>query len=309
MTLMFDLAGKKVWVAGHRGMVGSAIVRRLSRESCKVVTYDIDCTYPIDVDHIYATVRPDAVIVAAARVGGILANSIWPADFLVQNLRIAETMITGASPYGVKLLFLGSSCIYPREAPQPMKEEYLLTGPLEPTNEWYALAKIAGIKLCQAYRRQYGCDFISVLPTNLYGPGDKFDPEHGHVIPALMAKMHAAKLNSLSSVEIWGTGEARREFLHVDDCADACVHLLKYYSDALPVNVGCGEDLSIAELAMMIRDIVGYEGDLVWDSSRPNGPPCKLLDRSRILARGWEPQIDLESGLRSTYEWYSQQCA
>jgi GDP-L-fucose synthase len=251
--------------------------------------------------------RPQAVVLAAAKVGGILANDRYPAEFLYDNLMIEANVIHAAQRTGVeKLLFLGSSCIYPKLAPQPMPEEALLEGQLEPTNQWYAIAKIAGIKLCQAYRRQWGCDFISAMPTNLYGPGDNFDLMSSHVVPALIAKMHAAKVAGADEVEIWGTGRPRREFLHVDDLADACVHLLKVYSGELHVNVGCGADLTIAELAEAIRRVVGFGGRLRYDTSRPDGTPQKLLDTSRLTALGWRPRIALDDGLADAYRWYRE---
>jgi GDP-L-fucose synthase len=304
----FDLAGKRVWVAGHRGMVGSALLRRLEQESCGILTVgreDCDLRRQEHVEHWMSLQRPDVIVVAAARVGGILANDSYPADFLYDNLMIEANVIDAAFRAGVhKLLFLGSSCIYPKFAPQPMPEESLLDGQLEPTNQWYAVAKIAGIKLCQAYRRQHGCDFISAMPTNLYGPGDNFDLLGSHVVPALIRKMHEAKLASKAEVEIWGTGRPRREFLHVDDLADACIHLLKVYSDESHINIGSGEDLTIGELAEMVRRVVGFGGRLGYNAERPDGTPRKLLDTSRLKALGWRPKIPLETGLSQTYRWY-----
>lgn len=306
----FSLAGKKVWVAGHRGMVGSALVRRLEREDCAILTVgrqQCDLKRQAQVEAWLEEARPDAVIVAAAKVGGILANDTYPADFLYDNLMIEANVIYAAHQVGVaKLLFLGSSCIYPKLAPQPMPEDCLLTGPLEPTNQWYAIAKIAGIKLCQAYRRQHGRDFISAMPTNLYGPGDNFDLMSSHVVPALIAKMHAAKEAGAAEVEIWGTGQPRREFLHVDDLADACVHLLEVYSDEPHVNVGCGADLTIAELAETVRGVVGFKGALRFNPERPDGTPRKLLDVSRLTSLGWRPRIGLEEGLADAYRWYRE---
>ena len=294
-------------------MVGSALVRRLQREPCEILTVaraECDLRRQAAVEGWLDGARPDVVIVAAATVGGILANATRPAEFLYDNLMIAANVIEAARAVGVaKLLFLGSSCIYPKLAPQPLKEEYLLDGRLEPTNEWYAVAKIAGIKLCQAYRRQWGCDFIGALPTNLYGPGDDFDPQSGHVVPALIAKMHAAKAAGAPEVEIWGTGRPRREFLHVDDLADACVRLLEAYSDEAPINVGCGADLTIAELAEKVRAVVGFEGRLRFDPERPDGTPQKLLDVSRLAALGWRPRIPLDRGLAATYRWYVEHMA
>ena len=311
VPVIYPIAGKRVWVAGHRGMVGSALVRRLEREDCEVLTatrQECDLGRQDQVERWMGRTRPQAVIVAAAKVGGILANDRYPAEFLYDNLMIEANLIQTARRVEVeKLLFLGSSCIYPKHAPQPMPEECLLTGPLEPTNQWYAIAKIAGIKLCQAYRRQWGCDFISAMPTNLYGPGDNFDLMSSHVVPALIAKMHAAKTAGAGEVEIWGTGRPRREFLHVDDLADACVHLLRVYSDEMHVNVGCGQDLAIAELAEKVRAVVGFEGHLRYDSERPDGTPRKLLDTARLTALGWQPKIALEDGLAAAYRWYREQ--
>jgi GDP-L-fucose synthase len=305
---LFQLAGKTVWVAGHRGMVGSALVRRLARVDCEVLIVArerCDLRRQAEVERWLGEARPEVVMLAAARVGGILANATYPAEFLYDNLMIEANVVHAAHQVGVqKLLLLGSSCIYPKLAPQPIKEEYLLDGPLEPTNEWYAVAKIAGIKLCQAYRRQHGCDFICAMPTNLYGPGDNFDTLSGHVVPALIARMHQAKSAGAGEVEIWGTGRPRREFLHVDDLADACVHLLEVYSEEAPVNVGCGADLSVAELAEQIRAVVGFTGRLRYDRERPDGTPQKLLDISRLEALGWRARIRLEEGLAATYRWY-----
>jgi GDP-L-fucose synthase len=304
----YSLAGKRIWVAGHRGMVGGALVRRLEREDCEVLTVtrqECDLKRQEQVERWMGGARPQAVVVAAAKVGGILANDSYPAEFLYDNLMIEANLIHSAQRVGVeKLLFLGSSCIYPKFAPQPMSEDCLLTGPLEPTNEWYAIAKIAGIKLCQAYRRQYGCDFISAMPTNLYGPGDNFDLLSSHVVPALIAKMHHARRSGAAEVEIWGTGTPRREFLHVDDLADACIHLLRVYSAEEHVNIGCGEDLTIAELAETVRRVVGFEGRLRYDPERPDGTPRKLLDTARLSALGWQPRIGLEEGLAGAYRWY-----
>jgi GDP-L-fucose synthase len=309
----FHLAGRRVWVAGHRGMVGGALLRRLTRTDCEILTVarqDCDLRRQAAVERWLADARPEVVVVAAARVGGILANAARPAEFLYDNLMIAAHVIEAARRAEVaKLLFLGSSCIYPKFAPQPMREEHLLAGQLEPTNQWYAVAKIAGLKLCQAYRRQYGCDFIGALPTNLYGPGDNFDLMSGHVVPALIARMHAAKTAGAQEVEIWGTGRPRREFLHVDDLAEACVHLLEVYSDEAPINVGCGADLTIAELAEKVRAVVGFAGRLRFDPTRPDGTPRKLLDISRLSALGWQPRIPLEDGLAATYRWYLEHAA
>ena len=301
---MYDLAGKRVYVAGHRGMVGAAVVRRLGSEPCSVLTAprEVDLREQAAVREWFAANRPDAVVIAAAKVGGILANDTYPADFLYDNLMIEANLIEAARRAGAeKLLFLGSSCIYPKMAPQPLSEDALLTGPLEPTNEWYAVAKIAGIKLCQAYRRQHGCDFISAMPTNLYGPGDKYDLKGSHVLPALIRKAHEAKAAGAESLEVWGTGTPRREFLHVDDLADACVFLLRNYSGAEHVNVGCGSDLTIDELARLVCGVVGFEGRLEFLTDKPDGTPRKLLDTSRLSALGWQPRIGLAEGLAATY--------
>jgi GDP-L-fucose synthase len=304
----FSLAGKKVWVAGHRGMVGSAIVRRLEERSIDVLTVgrnEADLRRQDEVEEWMAKSRPDVVFLAAARVGGILANSSFPASFIYDNLMIEANIIHAAFTTGVsKLLFLGSTCIYPKYAKQPIDEEALLTGPLEPTNEWYAVAKIAGIKLVQAYRREYGCDFISAMPTNLYGQNDNFDLKTSHVLSALMHKIYDAKSSGAPTVEIWGTGTPRREFLHVDDAASACVFLVENYSDSLHINIGTGVDLTISELAERIAKAVGYEGSFVYDTSKPDGPPRKCSDPTRIRNMGWAPAIDFESGLRATYEWF-----
>jgi len=304
---MYDLAGKRVFVAGHRGMVGGAIVRRLATEDCELLTADraaLDLKDQAAVRAWFARNKPEAVFLAAAHVGGILANDSFPADFLYDNLMIEANVIEAAHREGVeKLLFLGSSCIYPKFAPQPIPEDALLTGPLEPTNEWYAIAKIAGIKLCQAYRRQHGADFISAMPTNLYGPGDNFDLDSSHVIPALIRKAHEAKVNGRAMI-VWGSGTPKREFLHVDDCADACVFLLKRYSDEEHVNVGSGSDISIAELARLICDVVGYRGSITHDRTKPDGTPRKLMDTSKLEMLGWVPTIGLEEGVASVYRWF-----
>lgn len=304
MQTPYSLAGKRVWVAGHRGMVGSAIVRRLAGEDCQVLTVDREALDLTDQRAVLGWMhnhRPQAVFLAAARVGGILANSTHPVDFLRDNLLIEIAILAGAESAGVeKLLFLGSSCIYPKFAQQPIREEALLTGPLEPTNEWYAIAKIAGIKLAQAYRQQYGCDFISAMPTNLYGPGDNFDPRASHVLPALIRKVHEAKLCG-GPVAIWGTGTPRREFLYVDDCADACLFLMRNYSDALHVNVGSGSDIAIADLARLVMEVLGHDGAVLTDPSKPDGTPRKLMDNSRLAAMGWKPTVDLAEGIRRSY--------
>lgn len=302
---IFSLKGKRVWVAGHRGMVGAALVRRLASEDCELVFADrasVDLRRQAEVEAWMAANRPDVVFLAAAKVGGILANDTFPAQFLYDNLMIEANIIQAAHEAKVeKLLFLGSSCIYPKHADQPITEEALLTGPLEPTNEWYAIAKIAGIKLAQAYRRQYGCDFISAMPTNLYGPGDNFDLQSSHVLPALIRKAHEAKLAGADHLVVWGSGKPYREFLHVDDCADACVFLMKHYSDEGHVNVGSGTDLSIRELAETIAKTVGFTGSLTFDASKPDGTPRKLMSAEKLRGLGWAPRIELNKGLASTY--------
>lgn len=304
----YDLTGKRVFVAGHRGMVGSAIVRRLRSETCTMLTADraeVDLKNQAAVRNWFAVNRPDAVVLAAAKVGGILANDSYPADFLYDNLMIEANVIEAAHRVDVeKLLFLGSSCIYPKLAEQPIVEQALLTGPLEPTNEWYAIAKIAGIKLAQAYRRQYGHDFISAMPTNLYGPGDNFNLESSHVLPALMRKAHEAKLAEAERIEIWGTGTPRREFLHVNDLADACVFLLKTYSAEEHVNVGSGNDITILELTQMVSQAVGFAGAVTHDVSKPDGTPRKLMSADKLRAMGWQPGITLEDGIAATYRWF-----
>jgi GDP-L-fucose synthase len=306
--MSYRLAGKRVWVAGHRGMVGGAMVRQLEREDCSVLTVGrdrLDLRDGAAVKAWMAAEKPQAVVLAAAKVGGIVANDSWPADFLYDNLAIENAIIHGAFETGVeKLLFLGSSCIYPKFAPQPISEDALLTGPLEPTNEWYAIAKIAGIKLCQAYRRQHGRDFISAMPTNLYGPGDNFDLTSSHVIPALMRKAHEAKAAKASAMTIWGTGTPRREFLHVDDCASALVFLLKSYSGDGHVNVGSGTDVTIDELARLVMQAVGFDGALEHDTTKPDGTPRKLMSNEKLTAMGWRPRISLPEGLQSTYRWF-----
>lgn len=299
----------RIYVAGHRGLVGSAIIRSLQRAGfSNIITAthkDCDLTEQQAVRDFMAERKPDYIFMAAARVGGILANASRPADFIRDNLAMQTNIIHEAWRSGVtKFLFLGSSCIYPKFAPQPMKEEHLLTGELEPTNEWYAIAKIAGIKMCQAYRRQHGFDAISLMPTNLYGPGDNFDLESSHVVPALLRKFHEAKLDDAPSVTVWGSGSPRREFLHVDDMADASLHLMQHYTGEDIVNVGVGKDMTIRELAECIRDTVGYSGDITFDTSRPDGTPQKLLDTTRLTALGWTPTRPLRQGLAETYQWY-----
>jgi GDP-L-fucose synthase len=309
--LPFRIEGRRIWVAGHRGMVGSAVVRRLSREDCEVLTVDrrkLDLCRQADVGKWMRDTKPEAIILAAARVGGIHANDSRPADFLDENLTLQTNVIHFAAETGVrKLLFLGSSCVYPRLAPQPIPESALLSGPLEPTNQWYAIAKIAGLMQCQAYREQHGCDFISAMPTNLYGPGDNFDLEAAHVLPALLRRFRAAALAGESKVSIWGTGAPRREFLHVDDCADAIVFLLRHYSETQTINVGVGRDLTIAELARIVAGVTSFSGEVTFDVSRPDGTPRKLLDVSRLTALGWRPRIGLKEGIASTYQWLNRE--
>ncbi|AXI56680.1 GDP-L-fucose synthase (plasmid) [Pseudoseohaeicola sp. NH-UV-7] len=304
--MMFDLSGKRVWVAGHRGMVGGAVVRRLASEDCEIITAGrdvVDLTDQAGVDRWMEKTRPDAIVLAAAKVGGIHANNTMPAEFLRDNLVLETNVIHAAYQCGVeKLLFLGSSCIYPKLAPQPISEDALLTGPLEPTNEWYAIAKIAGIKMCQAYRKQYGCDFISAQPTNLYGPGDNYNLETSHVLPALLRKFHEAKESGAKSVTLWGSGTPLREFLHVDDLADALVFLLKSYSGDVPLNVGSGSEVTIRELAETIADVVGYKAELVFDPSKPDGTPRKLMDSSQLHALGWNNVRSLRDGIEQTYQ-------
>jgi GDP-L-fucose synthase len=303
--VVFPLKGKRVWVAGHRGMVGSAISRRLESEGCEMIVAGrevVDLLRQDAVERFMKAERPDAIFFAAAKVGGILANDTQPADFLYDNLVIETNIINAAYREGVsKLLFLGSSCIYPKHAAQPIREDALLTGPLEPTNEWYAIAKIAGIKLAQAFRKQYGADFISAMPTNLYGPGDNYDLTSSHVLPALLRKAHEAKEAGAANITIWGTGSPRREFLHADDCADACVFLMKTYSGFEHVNVGSGEDITILELAQLVCRVVGFGGGIVTDTSKPDGTPRKLMSGEKLKAMGWAPKIALEDGVRQAY--------
>jgi GDP-L-fucose synthase len=301
----FDLAGKRIYVAGHAGMVGAAIVRRLKAEACTTLTADrtaLDLTRQAETEQWLAAEKPNVVIVAAAKVGGIAFNSACPVEFFADNLAIGLNVIRAAHAAGVKkLLYLGSSCIYPRAAPQPMREEMMLSGPLEPSNEWYAVAKIAGLKLVEAYRRQYGADFISVMPTNLYGPGDNYHPEHSHVPAALIGRLHEAKLQGAPTVTIWGTGRPRREFLAVDDLADACVFVMKHYSGPEFLNVGTGADITIGEFAQLVADVVGYGGRLVFDTSRPDGAPQKLLDVSKLAQLGWRAKTPLREGIAAAY--------
>lgn len=302
---IFDLSGKRLFVAGHRGMVGSAIVRRLDGYGCEVITAgreQADLERQDLTERFLSTTKPDAVIVAAGTVGGIHANQAYPAEFIANNLAIALNTIQGSYNAGVKkLLFLGSSCIYPKFARQPIGEEELLTGPLEPTNEWYAIAKIAGIKLCQAFRRQYGADFISLMPTNLYGPGDNYHPDDSHVLAALIRRVHEAKREGAPTVTVWGTGTPRREFLFVDDLADACVFALEHYTGESHLNVGSGEEVTIADAGKLVAEIINYDGNLVFDSSRPDGTPRKFLDSSKLNEMGWRPRTSLHDGLELTY--------
>jgi GDP-L-fucose synthase len=304
----FRVAGKRVWVAGHRGMVGSAVVRRFEGSGAEVLTAGrdvVDLTRQDQVERWMEKTRPQAIVLAAARVGGIVANDSEPAQFLYENLAIEANVIHTAWRIGVeKLLFLGSTCIYPRLAPQPMPESALLAGPLEPTNEWYAIAKIAGIKLCQAYRKQHGAHFIAAMPTNLYGPNDNFDLVSSHVVGALVVKIHRAKMTGAKTVEIWGTGTPRREFLHVDDCADACAFLLENYDGAEIVNIGVGEDLTIRHFAETLAKVIGWTGEFVYDRSKPDGTPRKLVDTTKINGLGWRARTPLENGLARTYAWF-----
>jgi GDP-L-fucose synthase len=312
---MSDWTDARIFVAGHNGMVGRAIVRALEGRKSAGERFDIltrtrsetDLTDAAAVRALFDQEKPTHVILAAAKVGGIKANRELPVNFLLENLKIQNNVIEAAHDSEVrKLLFLGSSCIYPKLAPQPIKEDSLLTGPLEPTNEWYALAKIAGLKLCDAYRQQFQDDFISAMPTNLYGPWDNFDPETSHALPGMIYKFHHAKKSGASAVTLWGTGTARREWMHVDDAAEACLLLLEKFSDPAPINIGVGEDLTIKELAEMVREAVGFEGEIRWDTSQPDGTPRKLLDVSRIRALGWEPHIDLQRGIREVYDWFTK---
>ena len=309
----YNLVGKRILVAGHKGMVGAALVRRLTGEGCEIITAgraDADLRRPDQVETLMSELKPDAMIIAAAKVGGILANDTYPAEFIYDNLMIAANLIDAAHQYEVnRALYLGSSCIYPKFADQPIQETALLTGYLEPTNEWYAISKIAGIKLAQAYRKQYGRDFISGMPTNLYGPGDNFDLQSSHVIPALIRKAHNAKVEGKSYMEIWGTGTPMREFLHVDDCADALVFLLKNYSGHEHVNVGSGKDLTILELAQKVCAAVGFDGEIVTSPSKPDGTPRKLMAADKLSTMGWKPSISLDDGLRTTYRWFLEHVA
>ncbi len=309
----YSLKGKRVWVAGHKGMVGSAIVRRLASEDCSILLADrakVDLRNQDQVAAFMRETRPQLVFLAAAKVGGILANATYPANFLFDNLAIQNNVIDAAYRNEVeKLVFLGSSCIYPKHAPQPIHEDALLTGPLEPTNEWYAVAKIAGLKLCEAYRKQYGCDYVSAMPTNLYGPGDNFNLESSHVAAALLVKALQAKETGAKTLNVWGSGKPLREFMHVDDCADALVYIAKHYSEDQHINAGSGQEVSIAELARILLDVTGAKAELVFDASKPDGTPRKLMDSSRLSALGWRPRIGLREGMAQTLEWYRANAA
>jgi GDP-L-fucose synthase len=306
---IFDLTGKRIFVAGHRGMVGSAIVRYLAHYKCDIITADraeADLERQEQTEAFLSAIKPDVVVVAAAKVGGIHANDAYPAEFIAKNLAIALNTIQGSYKAGVrKLLFLGSSCIYPKFAVQPMREEELLSGPLEPTNEWYAMAKIAGIKLCQAFRRQYGCDFISLMPTNLYGPGDNYHPDNSHVLPALIQRIHKAKKDLAPTVTVWGSGTPRREFLFVDDVARACLFVLEHYTGESHLNVGSGDEVTIADIAKLVAEVIGYQGNLLFDVSRPDGTPRKLLDSSKLIKMGWRPCTPLRRGIELTYSEFA----
>ena len=308
--MSYSLKGKRAWVAGHRGMAGSAIVRRLKTEGCEILTAgrdEVDLRRQAELERWVAQRRPQAVFLAAATVGGILANDSRPGEFIYDNLAIETNVIHAAREAGVeKLLFLSSSCVYPRLAPQPMKEEALLTGPLEPTNQWYAVAKIAGMKLCQAYRRQYGSDFICAMPTNLYGPGDNYDPASSHVAAALQVKVHGAKSRGEPTIQIWGSGTPTREFLYVDDLADAAVFLMQNYSDEMHINVGTGTEMTIRELAELIAGVAGWRGSYEYDRSKPDGMPRKVMDVSRLRALGWSARTQPRDGFRAAYEWYAR---
>jgi len=302
----FDLSNKRVWVAGHKGMVGSALVKRLESENCIVLTTtreELDLCRQADVEQWMGANKPDVIFIAAAKVGGIHANDTYPVDFISQNLLIELNIINAAHQADVKkLMLLGSTCIYPKEAPQPIPEHSLLTGPLEPTNEWYAIAKIAGLKLCQAYRKQYGCDYITVMPSNLYGPGDNYHPENSHVIAGLIRRFHDAKIQKAEKVSMWGTGTPLREFLYVDDLADACIHLMKTWSDSVPVNIGSGKEISIRDLAEAVKNVVGFEGEITLDTSKPDGTMRKIADTSRLKDLGWQATTELLDGLPISYQ-------
>ncbi len=305
---IYSLMGKRVWIAGHNGMVGSALTRRLQREGCEVLTVNrdaLDLTRQAEVEDWLLSTRPQAIIIAAAKVGGIIANDTLSAQFLYDNLAIASNIIHGAwKSQTEKLLFLAASCAYPRETPQPMTEDALLAGPLEPTNQWYAVAKIAGIKLCQAFRREYGCDFISAVPANLYGPGDDYHPEHSHVVAALIQRFHNAKVANLDEVVVWGTGKPVRDFMPVDECADALIYMLKHYSGENILNIGTGTGISIAEFAQEVAEVVGYQGQFRFDTSKPDGMPRKVVDTSHLSSMGWTAKTSLADGLTEAYKWF-----
>jgi GDP-L-fucose synthase len=307
---MFSIDGSKIWVAGHMGMVGGALLRRLNQEQCEIVTAsraELDLTRQAEVESWLSAARPDFIFLAAARVGGIHANAAYPAEFIYQNLAIQTNVIEAARRCGVsKLVFFGSSCTYPKLAPQPVAEEQLLAGPPEPTNVWYAVAKMAGLKMVEAYRHQYGCDFINLMPANTYGPGDNFDPQASHVIPAMIRKFHAAREQGLDYVELWGTGTPLREFLFADDLADAAVFLAKHYSAGDLVNIGTGEEVAIATLAEQVASVTGFQGRIVYDTNKPDGAPRKLIDSTRLRRLGWQPRTSLADGLIITYEWFKQ---
>lgn len=310
----FSLNGKKVWVAGHHGMVGSALVGRLTDENTSeiltVARDQLDLTNSAMTKAWMLENKPDVIIIAAAKVGGIYANKTYPAQFIYQNLMIACNIIHAAYELGVeKLLYLGSSCIYPRQAYQPIMEEALLTGTLEPTNEAYAIAKIAGVKLCEFYRQEYGVNFIAAMPTNLYGPGDNYHPQNSHVIPALIQKAHQAKINKAATMEVWGTGQVRREFMHVNDCADGLIHVLKYYAEPSHINIGTGSDISIKDVARTVAEVVGFDGEITFDTSMPDGTPRKLMSSEKLTALGWSASISLEAGLEDAYNWYLKNIA
>jgi len=305
---VYSVEGKRIWVAGSTGMVGSAVVDTLKQRDCEIITStskDLNLINQRDVQDFLSDRKPDCIILAAAKVGGILANDSYPAEFLYENLMIESNIIGAANGLGVeKLLFLGSSCIYPKHAPQPITEDSLLTGPLEATNQWYAIAKIAGLMMCDAFRRQYGRSYISAMPTNLYGPRDNFHLQNSHVIPGMMHRFHNAKASGQRSLEIWGSGKPLREFMHVHDLAEAAIFLLEHYDDEGPVNIGTGREVSISELALMVKEVVGFDGEIVYNTNRPDGTPRKLLSNEKLMKLGYEPKIKLEDGLRSTYQWF-----
>ena len=309
-TVDFDVAGKRVFVSGHRGLVGSAMVKRLRAENADVLTVDhqsLDLTRQTETENWIAAKCPEVIVVAAAHVGGIKANSTYPAKFLYDNAAIALNVIEAARKSSVsKLLYLSAACTYPKLADQPISEDALMTGPLEPTNEWYAIAKITGMKMCAAYRQEHGCNFISAQPSSVYGPGDNFDPEEGHVVAGMMTKFHNAKISGAASVELWGNGTPIREFMYIDDLADSLIYLLNHYADPTPINVGMGKSTTIKGFAEIISKVVGYQGSLEWDTNRPDGMPKRMLDSSKLTSLGWQPSVSLEDGLAKTYEWYKE---